>query len=125
MKDQLISFETAKLAKEKGFNPSVFYCYNENEEISDNDSHILINFNSFNTVKGSNTNMYSASTQSLLQGWLRGKHNIHVHICPSSTGRWLRQLHSTKGEFILIEEYFDTFEEALEDGLKESLNLIK
>jgi len=34
MKEQLISFETAKLAKEKGFNEDVFNGYNSNKELS-------------------------------------------------------------------------------------------
>ena len=33
MKEQLISFETAKLAKERGFEEFVSYCYLENEEL--------------------------------------------------------------------------------------------
>ena len=33
MKEQLISFETAKLAKEKGFNRQCFYYYDKTEKL--------------------------------------------------------------------------------------------
>ena len=84
MEDQLISFETAKLAIEKGFNISVLNCYNENEELGDFEDYSIVDFNSFPIVKGSNMNMYSAPTQTLLQRWLREKHDIHISPIPLS-----------------------------------------
>lgn len=54
MKEQLISFETAKLAKEKGFIVPVKDCYNENEEIEDNEFSVLINYNMYPLIQGSN-----------------------------------------------------------------------
>jgi hypothetical protein len=67
MNDQLINLETAKLAKEKGFNIPVLDCIKENGEIGDVEEFMLINYNQFLTVKGSTQNMYSAPTQPLLQ----------------------------------------------------------
>jgi hypothetical protein len=117
MKEQIITFETAKLAKEKKFDIFTKQEY----MISSSGDFWLIDYNQH---PGHSEEFIKAPSQSLLQKWLREEHNIHIHICPTDTGRWLRQLHTTKGEFILIEEYFDTYEEALEDGLIEALKLI-
>ncbi|WP_394749599.1 hypothetical protein [Spongiimicrobium salis] len=74
MKEQLISFETAKLAKEKGFNEVVIDNYGPMESI---------------LWKGQHKNSelryleYSAPTQSSLQKWLRDKHGINANSFPS------------------------------------------
>jgi len=106
MKEQLITFETAKLAKEKGF-PI---------KLPNHEGHIL---------EG------NKPTQSLLQKWLREKHNINVFICYSN------QDQPNYSCFIITkneENHFmditpgiqeDIYEETLEQGLQESLKIIK
>ena len=76
MEDQLISFETAKLAKEKGFSNKVLYYYDDDKEKK-------INLNKYGPItKNSNTgvNSTSAPTQSSLQKWLREVHKIHIMV---------------------------------------------
>lgn len=101
MEDVLINFKTAKLAEEKGFD----FDYIVNNELT----------------------IHSLITQSLLQKWLREVHNIVVLI---------HQYSDTKRYFYLTnEEYnfecdwnklsYETYEEALEIGLRENLKLIK
>jgi hypothetical protein len=95
MKEQLITFKTAKLAKEKGFDL--------NRHINDECS----------------------PTQSLLQKWLRDKHNIHLTVTSISQESW--QYHITKIGDSLGKNYIEDFynyEEALELGLMEALKLI-
>lgn len=105
MKEELVSFETAQLAKEKGFNIPTYTSYidgkfheNENEpngydgwDLADKQNW---NKNSwvFSKEGGScfgckldNINYFeacSAPTQSLLQRWLREEHDIHIYTEP-------------------------------------------
>jgi hypothetical protein len=69
MRDELISFETAKLAKEAGFNNFESWYYKSDGEIKL--AGRVLNHNEMKT-------RYSAPTQSLLQKWLREKHYIDV-----------------------------------------------
>jgi hypothetical protein len=75
MKDTLISFETAKLAKEKGFQEPVCDYYNTVEP----DRIVTVGaFNHNYPAHGDVT--VSAPTQSLLQKWLRETKNCNVLI---------------------------------------------
>jgi hypothetical protein len=75
MKEQLITFETAKLAKEKGFDEickGFYYAghyetWKEGEE-TNNSSEIF------------DSNSCTAPTQGLLQKWLREIYDIHINI---------------------------------------------
>lgn len=128
MKEQLITFETAKLAKEKGFKKESFNYYNEKGELLyDNE------FNSFGSFQGTKLDNYiDAPTQSLFQKWLREVHNIYVDIWCNASG-WGFNLNKTCGttiyDFHYIEDtptgMFKTYEEALEKGLQEALLLIR
>ena len=145
MQDQLVSFKVAKLAKEKGFDIPVLNCYNENGEFGDVESLCFVNYNQFKNVDGSNTNMYSAPTQSLLQKWLRDKHKLEVFVSFSPDWEWNDKdecLCTNMGyrvdwgfvgvwkkyeiESYPLERYnLKTYEEALDEGLYEALTLIK
>ncbi|MFA5433077.1 MAG: hypothetical protein WC319_09460 [Candidatus Paceibacterota bacterium] len=111
MKEELISFETAKLAKEKGF---------EFEKITVDTHHDSI----------------QVCTQSLLQRWLREKHKIDVFPYPIQilhNNNEIECLQLTyhykiivKGitKFVSLNHEFETHEEAFEIGLQEALKLI-
>lgn len=80
----IIQFETAKLAKEKGFDLKTLYHYGETRSASGTElinpfgqlgqGYILKNYNSSNW----NYEKYSAPIQSKLQTWLRDEYNIIV-----------------------------------------------
>lgn len=123
MEEQLILFETAKLAKEKGFwlfTDQEFTCGGE------------LNFR-----RNCSTNrLCSAPTQSLLQKWLREVHHLCVTIehysgvhfkDMSFTWRITGSVYFTENEFDVSEpsDPYDSYEEALEIGLFEALKLIK
>lgn len=76
MKEEIILFETAQLAKEKGFNiPCNLYYYIDNMIHSQKDKYHkgrLIDRNIY-------PNQYSAPTQALLQKWFRKVYNIDIH----------------------------------------------
>jgi hypothetical protein len=116
MKEELISFETAKLAKEKIFNIPVLSVYADNGCLSSDDT-----VYNFNQRAG-----YSAPTQSFLQKWLREKHRIDIYVKPSYCGYYCSfeyDLPEKSDSKIL--ELETTYEEALEKGLFEALKLIK
>ena len=116
MKEQLISFETAKLAKEKGFNIecSRSWIVSGSGLIHLNNDHIYY-------AKSKN---YKAPTQSLLQKWLREKHDIHIE----TEYKWEYNHYvfhiGRVGKIVRGLKGFKTYEEALEKGLQEALKLI-
>ena len=85
MEEQLISFDTAKLAKEKGFN---IPCENFYIEYIDDDVADLFNYEEqrgsgyAELYRNNQEFKYSAPTQSLLQKWLREVHSIHIEVLP-------------------------------------------
>ena len=130
MKEQLITLDTAKLAKEKGFNGLCYDCYNLHgmqysngwcEYIDDNEVELP-----FKSDVLTPTDML-APTQSLLQKWLRDVHGIHIEINSPDMPKQLWYGHlrrvSKFGNICDLGEY-DTYEEALEVGLQEALKLI-
>ena len=68
MEDQLISFETAKLPKDKGFPQISSPCFDSNGTIRNSTY-----FKSLSNFTGRTKTGYYQSTQSLLQKWLREK----------------------------------------------------
>lgn len=133
IEEKLITFDTAKLAKEKQFNVPVIYCHEwtKNEvRICKNEweKGITVNWNSHTGEEnGYCVIFYSAPTQSLLQRWLREVHNIHI---------WIEYYTDLKVyDYRLVsslieedtnndEDVFETHEEALEIGLQEALKLL-
>ncbi|MDD3988214.1 MAG: hypothetical protein PHC93_04600 [Candidatus Omnitrophica bacterium] len=132
MIEQLINFETAKLAKEKGFNElcnnNVWRENEYSESIGKNDEYTTIRC--------------SAPTQSLLQKWLRDKHNIHIniHYTFGAVESYIAIVNrevirdpelkelgviGERSEVMLDHKLFDKYEEALEKSLQEGLKLIK
>ena len=128
LKEKLISFETAKLAKEKGFelNSICYYqLYSEGQlryklftEEDENGGYV--NEDSLNRI--------AVVTQTLLQMWLREVHEISIKIDDYYTNSRVRfdynvcELGSQEDNPVGI---FETYEEALEIGLQEALKQIK
>lgn len=144
MKDQLISLETAKLAKEKEFNIPCIFFYVLNHKPGD--KFILIgNVGDIQQIGGemieedhNNSSYlltrYSAPTQSLLQRWLREVHGFHVSpelLYMDSNGGEVVEFYASIESMPIIQwiyestEHFRTYEEALEEGLIKALNLIE
>jgi len=122
MTDQLISFETAKLAEEKGFNIPCPLYFREN--------------GSTTTETAMKTSLegidyYAQPTQSLLQKWLREVHDIHVYVnyysfaVRESNGYYYHFGKSVRNVQLMYYGKYNTYEEALEIGLQGALKLIK
>lgn len=128
MKEDLITYKTAVLAKEKGFDWHTLYFREDNKIYSH------VGYDNFNAPEWG-SNKYSAPTQALLQKWLREVHNIDVWAQP--------YVNTTKqNELIIPDETYSfyvfkdgvfkrdqgnhlDFESALEAGLIEALKLIE
>jgi hypothetical protein len=118
----LISLETAKLAKEKGFDISCIYFYHnksDNAVIEKGGGKIKI-FKDWNSNdNGMYVTCWSAPTQSLLQKWLRKEHEIHSWVEHKGTYYFPRVNKFNKGNNV-----GKPYEEALEEALYEGLKLI-
>jgi len=135
MKDKVIKLKTAKLAKEKGFSWKVEYYYDsyvgdiEGKTLSlidDRDSFGGREFDNYNRNKTYPT--CSAPTQSLLQKWLREKHNKFIIIIGNvKKGDSRFFTYSLTG--IQIQDFkwdlYESYERALEAGLLCALNEIE
>ena len=116
MEEQLVSYETAVLAKEKGckckgqghYNNKGELCGFQYYEWADED---------FGDVE--------APTQSLLQKWLRDEHNEHIGLI-EGLGKWSFSMRNLKKHNVptIYHVHLNTYEEALEAGLEMTLNLI-
>ena len=131
MEDTRVTFETSKLAKEKGFpqepNRRKIPYYNYKGEFKGDVKDWLRKY--LKNEDTSDVESVSAPTQSLLAKWLRERYNIHV---TSQIGNldFINTYHYDiryidKNKFkCKVKGNFKTYEEALEAGLQEALKLI-
>ena len=138
LREKLISFETAILAKEKGFKNACDGFVNKDNEyifmpdlLYPNNSEFSHNSEEDPEVvewKELMKTLVLAPTQSLLQKWLREVHEISIKIDDYYTNSRVRfdynvcELGSQEDNPVGI---FETYEEALETGLYQALKLIK
>lgn len=150
MEEQVIKFDTAKLAKEKGFDCPTQLYYNSTRgrtptqtlgeryknKLPGNIYYISgkRNHNVIYDGQGDDDVYYSAPTQCLLQKWLREVHTIDMMIEPGINRHVeynyipvIITLAPNKLSLVstTIEGYYPTYEEALEIGLQKALKLIK
>ena len=125
MEDTRITFETAKLAKEKGFpqepNRLKIPYYNYKGEFKGDVKDWLRKY--LRKEDTSDVESVSAPTQSLLAKWLREEHNIHLIAYKNINIDGYDWCYITTDGITNINSY-KTYEEAYEIGLQEALNLI-
>lgn len=129
MEDQWVSFETAKLAKEKGFNLYCNYSYWKGELQYGVPGYPLDDGSYSNYQHYLEVPSYLAPTQSSLQKWLREEHNLHIEVLLSGDNPYRQYYYSVMrvGQYFSLSHdgiYRDTYEEALEIGLQKALELI-
>lgn len=126
MKEELIIFKTAKLAKEKGFNLRTKKSYDIETGIFKSD------------YVAETMDVVFAPTQSFLQKWLREKYEIFCEVMVGSPKCFsfivLHNFEDMDGgssshselyvDYSQDENSYSTYEEALERALFEGLNLI-
>jgi len=132
MEEQLVSFETAKLAHEKGYNIKTWPLQYYRTELKPNEVRDTVHNSTY--VKS-----FLTPTQSLLAKWLREVHQIHIDIIfKNNIKKWDCSPYSLELNGLqyvkFYKEYFkgerkklsfDSYEVAFEAGLFEALKLIK
>ena len=129
IEESYVSFETAKLLKEAGFDVECDWFY-----INDG------NVDTVTVVRSTSprdhnmgTGFLSRPTQALAARWLREKHRIALDVAfipPSVDGDVWQYFVGEMDDMIWEGEYetgrkYATYEEAFEDGLREAIKLIK
>lgn len=123
MTEELVTLETAKQLRKKGFNE---YCKN------------VIDINNIprETLYRINDDLpkqcFSQPTQSIAQKWLRETKNLHIEIYRNACGYGYIIVKANNGTWMEDDDSkgpndggnWDTYEEALEAGLQEALELI-
>lgn len=151
MEEQIVTYEIAKLAKEKGFDVMVKGSYTEylktqtDPEYPDGggpfsmvkgevdfDNSYFKNNGSGDYSNNNNYNMCAAPTQALLQKWLREHHKIYVSPRESwsidNTLEFVCTVNGSYANHTSIDKpinRFDTYEDAMEAGLKLGLSIVK
>jgi hypothetical protein len=124
MTEELVTLETSKLLKEKGFN---IYC----ENIIREDNGTIMK-TVFRTNKDLPKLCYSRPTQALAVRWLREVKNLHIEIYRSAVGYGYAIVKADNGTWMEDDDSkgpndggnWDAYEEALEAGIFEALKLI-
>lgn len=123
--EEYITHETAKLAKEKGFDSPTLHFFDKKGE-RDYGGH-----ENWNEGYGETC---SCPTQALLQKWLREKHKLHIYIETTSRfskidgSKWKCDIKVMFQPFKWTTGHYyigDTYEEVLEKGLQVALRLIE
>ena len=121
MKDTLVSYDLALLAKEKGFDEITDVIYNTQY----NKNTLMSNFNNLKNSDGNNP-LLSAPTLSLLQKWLREKFDIEIFVTKREfAAECDNGYYFTVGTSNFIRGKSDEPDDALEKGLNFGLNEIK
>ena len=142
MEDEIVSFETAMLLKEKGFNEPCSFYYEDNELYKlayyhGDGTGFARNNSPINDRLLCEEMQCTAPTQSLAQKWLREDRNITFNANPhSNDGKiiyviTIKVISSNKYvDFNVMMDnsnkatMFDTYEDAIEEGLKYCLKTI-
>ena len=136
MEDTRVNFDTAKLAKEKGLNLelcNVGWHGDFGDLVGDNYP-FLGTYSLYNSLYCNNADEYQIQrpTQSLLQKWLLEKHGyfVTVELAYNKWGRYSANVQKKAKDgvtaIIALDGFtiFNNLEDALEEGLFETLKLI-
>ena len=130
MKEQLITLETAILAKEKGFDEVVKKLY----IIDCGKTRLAIANNNGRTnstyIEREDYKVYSAPTQSVLQKFIRETRGVHIEIHRNASGYYWSMCKSDNGTDLGYSGYtgpnaggdWDELEDALENALQVQLS---
>lgn len=135
IKEEYISFEVAKLLKNKGFDSKCRYYYIQTKEMFEIDTryHTALTTQELLDLQiiGEKEDRYAAPTQAITMRWLREVHKLYIEITPSSkTNEFIVDSYRidivTKTfDTIYVSSGYDTYEQACEAAIKYCLeNLI-
>ena len=118
--EDYVSFETAKLLKEKGFSEECHYAYH----YYTHRPFYHRKMNDFNggEYQGLKYEWYSAPTLQMAMKWLRDKHDIFIEISvdemPKDNGYQWALYHNSTKEIMPYADWEKTYEEACEAAIK-------
>ena len=146
MTEELVTLETAKLLKEKGFYEQTLFAYKNNGDLYQDPNRIKLIYNSmpvpdlckefylcvsYGPCYKCRKAVYltSAPSQSVAQKWLRETKNLHIEISYMYENYWTYDILTIpRHDLIGLSDRpiirYNTYEEALEAGLQEALKLI-
>jgi hypothetical protein len=122
MIEELVTLETAKMLKEKGFNMYCSFTFRE-------DGNYYYSQTSYIANSSLPANNYSAPRLYIAQKWLRETKNLHIEISYMYGNYWIYDIltipeHDLVGLSDRPIIRYETYEEALEAGIFEALKLI-
>lgn len=139
IKEDYVSYEVAKLLKEKGFDESTefvwyqylptsldcqglankkardYFFHNETTE------HRSTYCNSRSKPKYIQGDIFSCPTHQMAMKWLREEHKLSIEISSTESGRWMAFVYELGLTRHFVEAYistYDTYEDAVEAALK-------
>lgn len=130
MEEDIVSFETAKLAFEKGYLELARYMYDEYgnlESALDHTGEVFFDADNLRSADDNGYKMVLAPELHVLQKWLREKKDeIIIPYFDVVTEKYFYFLFRKGATYKMSNErQFDTYEQALEDGLIKALKLIQ
>lgn len=125
IEETYVSFKTAKLLKEKGFNEKCLHYYDWDEE----NENLRIRHNRVSCNEARFPSYYSMPTQQMVMCWLREVHNIVIVIAPSMPwGKYNVSIYKKGNDYPIGfdgDSLIPSYEEACETSIKYCLeNLI-
>lgn len=114
--EQFVSFDTARMLKEAGFDVPCTSQYTEGMGVWNVEYPYGFNQDEFG---------YSRPTQALAARWLREAHNIDVMVDVYNRDYYVCNVYKNKHLMIIRNIVTSSFEKALEEGLCEAIKLIK
>lgn len=119
-KEDYVSLETAKMLKEKGFDEPVLSQYSKAGSVW-----VCSEPENFNDSK----DCFSRPTLYEAQKWILTKFGIHIWILDDMySGKWIYCFEKIgkreKNNSIVSEESYNTFQQALDAGIREALKMI-
>ena len=128
IKEQFVSFDTARMLKEAGFDVPCRGIYVTDRtgyyEFREYDNKQTTDDLCWDTEDGFQYE-YLAPTQALAARWLREAHNIDVMVDVYNRDYYVCNVYKNKHLMIIRNIVTSSFEKALEEGLRESIKLIK
>lgn len=124
--EDYVSFETAKLLKEKGFDESISMVYMSYGDLCKLERYDSIRNSNYNDIT-KNYFEYTAPTLQMAMKWLRKEHNIQIVVSPYNTLDKTWSYYTFRNFEALTQRFyaFETYEEAAEAAIKYCLeNLI-
>lgn len=123
IEEAYVSFETAKLLKEKGFDEICYLGYNRNGE------YVPTSNRTNSQIIQPDFCLICCPTQQMAMRWLREVHNIKVNVFYNNSNYAIEYFEPNTqtgvGKFVFVGDGYDVYEQAVEVAIKYCLeNLI-